>query len=83
LVDSTQLTLEQALSFGMSLHILQWILDHGYAVMISGAFAGILLAVHMLVIPFYFFGKRIRVWTSRGALARIHRQSVKNPGETH
>jgi hypothetical protein len=77
------INLQQAISFGLSLHILQWILENGYAKMIAGAFCAVLFFVHVLVVPFYIFGKRIRIWTSKSKLAELHRRSVKNPGETH
>ena len=43
---------------------------------LGGVFTSVLLLVHILVIPFYFFGKRIRAATSKGWLARMHARSV-------
>ncbi|CAI4212408.1 unnamed protein product [Parascedosporium putredinis] len=51
---------KQAISFGMGINLLNWILEHGYVVMIAGVFCGIVLANNLTVIIFMLYGKRIR-----------------------
>ncbi|KAJ5930301.1 MFS transporter [Penicillium verhagenii] len=41
---------KQAISFGMGSYLLDWILERGYAVVISGIFGGVLLANNLMVI---------------------------------
>lgn len=36
------MNLRKAISFGMALDILEWVLEHGYAVMIAGTFGSVL-----------------------------------------
>ena len=67
---------KQAVSFGMGLDLLDWVTEHGYAVMIAGVFTGVLLANNLALLVFIFFGKRIRVFMSKTWLARIHARSV-------
>ncbi|KZT61678.1 MFS general substrate transporter [Calocera cornea HHB12733] len=67
---------KQAISFGMGIYLLDWILEHGFAVMISGVFMGILLANNLCLLIFMFFGKRIRTWTSKTWLAKMHKASI-------
>lgn len=64
---------KQAISFGMGLYLLNWIMERGYAVVISGIFCGVLLANNLAVIIFMIWGKRIRRYTSRSWLGRLHR----------
>ena len=68
---------KQAISFGMGINLLEWILQHGYVVMISGVFCGIVLANNLAVIPFMLFGKRIRKFMHSTFLARMHRESIR------
>jgi hypothetical protein len=68
---------KQAISFGMGLNLLEWVQEHGYAVMISGVFCGVLLANQLALIPFMLYGKRIRAYMARTWLARIHKDSVR------
>ncbi|KAK3385287.1 major facilitator superfamily domain-containing protein [Podospora didyma] len=68
---------KQAISFGMGLDLLTWVLDYGYAVMISGVFVGILLANNLALIIFMIWGKRIRTFMAKTWLARVHAASVK------
>ncbi|EED12426.1 conserved hypothetical protein [Talaromyces stipitatus ATCC 10500] len=63
---------KQAISFGMSLYVLDWVMQRGYVVVISGIFCGILLANNLIVVIFMIFGKRIRRYTSRSWLGRLH-----------
>ena len=73
---------KQAISFGMGIYLLDWILEIGYAKMIAGIFTGVLLANNLTVIIFMLFGKKIRVGTSRSWLARLHNRTI-TVGETH
>ena len=66
---------KQAISFGMSIKLLDWILDIGYAKMIAGVFGGILLANNLALLMFMFWGKRIRIFTSKTKLAGLHRRT--------
>ncbi|OAA63700.1 Major facilitator superfamily domain, general substrate transporter [Niveomyces insectorum RCEF 264] len=68
---------KQAISFGMGLDLLEWITEHGYAVMIAGAFTAVLLANNLSLIIFMLFGKRIRIFMSHTWLARMHKSSVR------
>lgn len=68
---------KQAISFGMGLNLLEWVQEHGYAVMISGVFCGVLLANQLALIPFMLYGKSIRAYMARTWLARIHKDSVR------
>ncbi|KAK0713593.1 major facilitator superfamily domain-containing protein [Lasiosphaeria miniovina] len=68
---------KQAISFGMGLDLLTWVLDHGYAVMIAGVFVSILTANNLALILFMLRGKRIRAYMAKTWLARVHRESVK------
>ncbi|KAK3314203.1 major facilitator superfamily domain-containing protein [Apodospora peruviana] len=68
---------KQAISFGMGLRLLDWVLQHGYAVMIAGVFGGILLANNLSLIIFMVWGKRIRAFMAKTWLAKVHRDSVK------
>lgn len=67
---------KQAISFGMGLYLLDWILERGYAVMIGGIFGSVLLANNLLLIPFWFFGKRIRIFTSKSWLGGMHKKTA-------
>ncbi|KAK0625086.1 major facilitator superfamily domain-containing protein [Bombardia bombarda] len=73
---------KQAISFGLGIEVLNWILNNGYAKVIAGAFTAVLLVNNMVVVVFMLWGKRIRVGTSKTWLARIHRASMV-AGETH
>ncbi|EJT99330.1 MFS transporter [Dacryopinax primogenitus] len=67
---------KQAISFGMGIYLLNWILEHGYAVMIAGVFMAILLANNLCLLIFMFWGKRIRTWTSKTWLAGMHKATI-------
>lgn len=73
---------KQAISFGMSSYLLDWILANGYAVVVAGIFGGVLLANNMALLVFMIFGKRIRRWTSQSWLGRLHTKSATR-GMTH
>lgn len=68
---------KQAISFGMGVNLLEWILQHGYVVMIAGVFCGLLLANNLALIVFMVWGKRIRAFMARTWLAKIHRGSIR------
>ncbi|KAL2062478.1 hypothetical protein VTL71DRAFT_6744 [Oculimacula yallundae] len=67
---------KQAISFGMGLHLLQWILERGYAVVIGGIFVAVLLANNLALIVFVFAGKRIRIFTARSFVGRMHKKTA-------
>ncbi|CAK7209739.1 hypothetical protein SBRCBS47491_000543 [Sporothrix bragantina] len=68
---------KQAISFGMGINLLDWILEHGYLTMIAGAFTAILLANNLCLIIFMIWGKRIRTFMSTTWLARLHNRTIK------
>lgn len=71
---------KQAISFGLSINLLDWILDRGYAVVISGIFGGVLVANNLGLLVFMFYGKRIRVAMTGSWLAKLHgRHSQSSP----
>ena len=73
---------KQAISFGMGVDLLNWVLQYGYAVMIAGVFGGVLLANNLALIIFMVWGKRIRAFMARTWLARMHRKTI-NQVATH
>ncbi|PKS08652.1 hypothetical protein jhhlp_005041 [Lomentospora prolificans] len=68
---------KQAISFGMGINLLNWILQHGYVVMIAGVFCGIVLANNLALVIFMLFGKRIRKFMHTTFLAKMHRDSIR------
>ncbi len=68
---------KQAISFGMGLDLLNWVLEHGYVVMISGVFCGILLANNLALVVFMLWGKKIRKFMATTWLSRVHKASVR------
>ncbi|KAK4034364.1 major facilitator superfamily domain-containing protein [Parachaetomium inaequale] len=68
---------KQAISFGMGLDLLNWVLQHGYAVMIAGVFCVVVLVNNLTLVVFMLWGKRIRRFMASTWLARVHRASVK------
>ncbi|TVY82965.1 putative MFS-type transporter [Lachnellula suecica] len=67
---------KQAISFGMGLYLLDWILLRGYAVMIAGIFGGVLLANNLALIIFWFYGKKIRIFTAKSWLGGMHKKTA-------
>lgn len=59
------------------LDLLDWIQSNGYAVIIAGAFCGVLFANNLCVLLFMFAGKRIRRFWAGTWLAKMHKSSVK------
>ena len=72
---------KQAISFGMGIYLLDWILERGFAVTISGIFASILLLNNLALLIFMVWGKRIRIFMSKTWLAKLHRTTIKVEGE--
>jgi hypothetical protein len=73
---------KQAISFGLSIEVLNWILNNGAAKVIAGAFTAVLVVNNLGVIVFMLWGKKIRVATSKTWLAAMHKRSAV-AGETH
>jgi hypothetical protein len=67
---------KQAISFGMGLYLLDWILLRGYAIVIGGIFTSVLLANNLALFIFVFFGKKIRIVTSRTWLGGMHKKTA-------
>jgi MFS family permease len=72
---------KQAISFGMGIYLLDWILERGYAVTISGIFASILMVNNLMLLVFMWKGKQIRIFMSKTWLARLHKSTIKTMGE--
>lgn len=68
---------KQAISFGFGLNVLTWVQQSGYAVVVGGIFAGVLLFNNLILLVFMIWGKPIRRLMSTTWLARLHRQSVR------
>ncbi|KAI1151791.1 putative MFS transporter [Nemania diffusa] len=68
---------KQAISFGFGLKLLTWVMESGYAVVMSGIFGGVLLANNLVLLVFMFWGKAIRRSMSTTWLARLHSSSIK------
>ncbi|KAK4652487.1 hypothetical protein QC762_502750 [Podospora pseudocomata] len=73
---------KQAISFGFSGELLNWILKHGYVTIVVAAFVPILVVNNMMVFVFMIWGKRIRVMMANSWLARFHGRSLTR-GEGH
>lgn len=73
---------KQAISFGLGLELLNWILSTGYAKVIAGAFTVVLLLNNLVVIVFMVWGKKIRVLMANTWLTRLHARTAV-AGETH
>ncbi|RDL29906.1 MFS general substrate transporter [Venustampulla echinocandica] len=67
---------KQAISFGMGLKLLDWILERGFAVVIAGAFGAVLLANNLLLPVFWFCGKSIRRYTANSWLGGWHNKKA-------
>lgn len=73
---------KQAISFGLGLQLLNWILTTGYAKVIAGAFTAVLAVNNLSVLVFMMWGKNIRVVMANTWLTRLHAQRVV-AGEGH
>ena len=69
---------KQAISFGMGIYLLDWVMERGYAVTISGIFAPVLLANNVVLLIFMIWGKRIRIFMNNTWLARFHKKTIKH-----
>ncbi|KAH6645078.1 putative MFS transporter [Truncatella angustata] len=67
---------KQAISFGLSVNLLDWVLETGYAVVISGIFAAVLILNNIVLIVFMIWGKKIRQAMARSWLARFHGRHI-------
>lgn len=67
---------KQAISFGMSLYLLDWVMERGYVIVIAGIFCAVLLANNMAVIIFMIWGKKIRRYTTKSWLGRLHARTA-------
>jgi len=72
---------KNAISFGMGFALLDWVLETGYAAVISGAFVAVLLANNLLLLLFMWKGKSIRIYWARSWLARIHGGKFGDQGD--
>ncbi|EME87662.1 uncharacterized protein MYCFIDRAFT_212975 [Pseudocercospora fijiensis CIRAD86] len=68
---------KQLISFGFGEKVLDWVARDGYAVIIAGAFCGVLFANNLCVFIFMFFGKRIRRFYAGTWLARFHKDTIR------
>ncbi|KAI1616620.1 serine/threonine kinase 16 [Exophiala viscosa] len=73
---------KQAISFGIGFDLLTWILTDGYITVIAGIFCGVLTANDLALLVFMFFGKKIRIATSKTWLARMHKRT-QVVGQSH
>jgi hypothetical protein len=72
---------KQAISFGMGIYLLDWIIGRGFAVTISGIFASVLVVNNLMLLVFMWKGKQIRIFMAKTWLARLHRSTIKTVGE--
>nr|OQO17147.1 hypothetical protein B0A51_15945 [Rachicladosporium sp. CCFEE 5018] len=63
---------KNAISFGLGYSLLDWILSKGFATVIAGAFAAVLLVNNLMLLLFMWKGKSIRVFLSKTWLAKMH-----------
>ncbi|KAI0001545.1 major facilitator superfamily domain-containing protein [Xylariaceae sp. FL0662B] len=68
---------KQAISFGFGLELLTWVMQSGYAVVMSGIFGGVLLANNLLLVVFMVWGKEIRKLMAETWLAKFHFRSMR------
>nr|OQO20413.1 hypothetical protein B0A51_11036 [Rachicladosporium sp. CCFEE 5018] len=73
---------KQIISFAFGLYLLDWVVQSGYVVIISGIFMAVTLVNNLAVIGFMFFGKRIRTFYAGTWLAKLHQRTIKQPGMT-
>ncbi|KAF2223695.1 major facilitator superfamily domain-containing protein [Elsinoe ampelina] len=72
---------KQAISFGMGIYLLDWILSLGYVTVIAGIFTGVLVANNFSLLIFMWKGKSIRRVFHNSWLARIHAKNAT--GDIH
>lgn len=68
---------KQAISFGMGIDLLEWILTTGYANVIAGAFVAILVLNNIMVPVFMWKGKAIRRFMTTTWLGKLHARTSK------
>lgn len=68
---------KQAISFGMGIDLLTWILDTGFAKVIAGAFTAVLLANNLMLVVFMWKGKSVRRFFAGSWLAKMHQRTIK------
>ena len=67
---------KSAISFGMGYGVLDWILERGYAPVISGIYMAVMLINNLVVIIFMIWGKRIRIFMANSWVGRLHTKSA-------
>jgi hypothetical protein len=68
---------KQAVSFGFGFKVVEWVVQHGCAVIIAGIFGGVLLANNLMVVVFMVWGKRIRRFMASTWIAELHRETMR------
>ncbi|KAK8153019.1 major facilitator superfamily domain-containing protein [Phyllosticta citrichinensis] len=68
---------KQAITFGMGFKLLDWILESGYANVIAGAFAVVLVLNNFALLLFMWKGKSICHFFSQTWLARTHKKTIR------
>ncbi|KAK8178163.1 major facilitator superfamily domain-containing protein [Phyllosticta citrichinensis] len=68
---------KQATTFGMGFKLLDWILESGYANVIAGAFAVVLVLSNFALLLFMWKGKSICHFFSQTWLARTHKKTIR------
>jgi hypothetical protein len=68
---------KQAVSFGFGFKVVEWVVQHGYTVIIAGIFGGVLLANNLMVVVFMVWGKRIRRFMASTWIAELHRETMR------
>ncbi|XXG97460.1 hypothetical protein Hte_003761 [Hypoxylon texense] len=61
---------KQLISFGFGIKVLTWVLEDGYAVIMSGVFGATLLANNLVLLIFWIWGKNIRKFMAQTWLIR-------------
>lgn len=67
---------KSAISFGMGYGVLDWILESGYATVISGIYMAVMLINNMVVIVFMIWGKQIRRFMAKSWVGKLHQRSA-------
>jgi hypothetical protein len=68
---------KQAISFGMGIYLLDWIVANGFAVTISGIFASIVLVNNLALLGFMGWGKGVRRAMTGTWLANLHLGTIR------
>ncbi|TKX18395.1 MFS transporter-like protein 172 [Elsinoe australis] len=67
---------KQAISFGMGIYLLDWILSLGYVTVIAGIFTGVLVANNFSLLIFMWKGKSIRKFMHNSWISRFHSKNA-------